>query len=83
MLGFETLPGNTRVRTQNGLVRLDELSGSGPQGLAGPAGPEGPPGSDADTSQFYSNTQTNTWLALTEIILYQPQGLGPCFPTMA
>ena len=32
LVGYNTLPGSTRVRTPNGLVRLDELSGSGPTG---------------------------------------------------
>ena len=38
------MEGSTRVRTPNGLVRLDQLSGSGPQGPAGPAGPAGEDG---------------------------------------
>ena len=62
MLGFETLAGNTRVRTPTGLVRLDQLSGSGPQGPVGPAGPvgaDGAAGADGadgtiDTAQFLS-----------------------------
>ena len=29
---YNTLPGSTRVRTPNGLIRLDGLSGSGPAG---------------------------------------------------
>ena len=56
-LGFNTLAGNTRVRTPSGLVRLDQIS-SGSQGPAGPAGPQGPPGT-VDTSQYYNNTQTD------------------------
>ena len=47
LVGYSTLPGSTRVRTPNGLVRLDQLSGSGPvgpQGPAGPAGVDGPAG---------------------------------------
>ena len=43
---------NTRVRTPNGLVMLDELSGSGPAGPAGPAGPQGETGT-VDTSLYY------------------------------
>ena len=39
MLGFNALPGNTRVRISAGLVRLDQLSGSGPQGPQGETGP--------------------------------------------
>ena len=56
-LGFNTLAGNTRVRTPSGLVRLDQIS-SGSQGPAGPAGPQGPPGT-GDTSQYYTKTQTD------------------------
>ena len=44
LVGYNTLEGSTRVRTPNGLVRLDQLSGSGPQGPAGPAGPAGEDG---------------------------------------
>ena len=54
-LGLLILDGATRAMTQSsGLVRLDSLSGSGPQGPAGPAGPPGEDGEDADTSQFYT-----------------------------
>ena len=56
-LGFNTLAGNTRVRTPTGLVRLDQIS-SGSQGPAGPQGPQGPPGT-VDTSQYYNKTQTD------------------------
>ena len=48
LVGYNTLAGTTRVRTPNGLVRLDalsELSGSGPAGPAGPTEPAGPVGS--------------------------------------
>ena len=47
MIGFDTLPGNTRVRVNGALVRLDQLSGSGPpgpQGATGPQGVQGPTG---------------------------------------
>ena len=41
-LVFNTLPGNTRVRTSAlGLVKLESLSGSGPQGEPGPEGEQG------------------------------------------
>ena len=33
-----------RVRTAEGLRRISELAGDGPQGIAGPAGPQGPQG---------------------------------------
>ena len=49
LVGYNTLAGTTRVRTPNGLVRLDELSGSGPAGPAGPTGPTGPTGSTGPT----------------------------------
>ena len=39
--GLFILDVSARVRTDNGLIRLDELSGSGPQGEPGPAGPQG------------------------------------------
>ena len=45
LVGYNTFAGTTRVRTPNGLVRWDELSGSGPAGPAGPTGPAGPAGS--------------------------------------
>ena len=44
MTGVDTLPGATRVRVNGTLVRLDELSGSGPQGPPGPQGADGPQG---------------------------------------
>ena len=34
-----------RVRTAEGLRRISELAGDGPQGIAGPAGPQGLQGS--------------------------------------
>ena len=47
LVGFNTLPGGTRVRTRRqGLVRLDELSGSGPAGPPGETGPAGAAGAD-------------------------------------
>ena len=39
--GLFILDGSARVRTDTGLIRLDELSGSGPQGEPGPVGPQG------------------------------------------
>ena len=57
--GLFILDGSARVRTDNGLVRLDQLSGSGPQGPPGPEGPTGPAGVDGtvDTSQFYNKSE--------------------------
>ena len=60
MIGTNVLPGNTRVRTPSGLVRLDQLSGSGPQG---PPGEKGDPGEPVDTSLFYTKLQTDFALA--------------------
>ena len=62
LVGFNTLPGNTRVRTQhNGLVRLDELSGSGPQCEQGPLGEKGDQGDPGTiyTSNCYLKLQTD------------------------
>ena len=57
--GLFVLDGSARIRTDNGLVRLDQLSGSGPQGPPGPEGPTGPDGVDGtvDTSQFYNKSE--------------------------
>ena len=44
VLGLTVLGGDTRVRTNGQLIRLDQLSGSGPQGEQGPAGATGPQG---------------------------------------
>ena len=62
-VGFNTLPGSTRVRTPSGLVRLDQLSGSGPHGPAGPTGPQGPA---VDTTLFYTEAQVDGALSLKE-----------------
>ena len=44
VLGLSVLGGDTRVRTNGQLIRLDQLSGSGPAGPQGPAGATGPQG---------------------------------------
>ena len=64
MIG-NVLSGNTRVRTPNGLVRLDELSGSGPQGPPGEQGPQGPQGEPGtvDSSLYYTKGQVDFALA--------------------
>ena len=64
-LGFNTLPGSTRVRTPSGIVRLDELSGSGPQGPQGDKGDKGDQGDagTVDSSLFYTKLQTDFALA--------------------
>ena len=61
LVGFNTLPCNTRIKTSSGLVRLDELSGAGPQGEQGPFGENGDQGDPGtiDTSNFYSKLQTD------------------------
>ena len=48
-LGITVLGGDTRVRTNGQLIRLDQLSGSGPQGETGPAGPTGETGPQGAT----------------------------------
>ena len=63
-VGFNTLPGSTTVRTTTGLVRLDELSGSGPQGPQGPPGEQGAKGDQGDpgtidNSLYYNKTQVD------------------------
>ena len=75
MLGFEVLPRGTRLRTQNGLVRLDQLSGSGPQGPAGPSGPAGPAGT-VYTSQFYTKAQADVLLASKNHLISSTAGSG-------
>ena len=57
------LSGNTRVRTPNGLVRLDELSGSGP---AGPPGEQGPPGI-IDVTNYYNKPQVDFKTATNKV----------------
>ena len=49
MIGFGKLSGATRVRVNGTLVRLDELSGSAPQGEPGPQGPAGATGPQGPT----------------------------------
>ena len=67
LVGFNTLSGNTRVKTSSGLVRLDELSGSGPQGEQGPLGENGDQGDPGtvDTNNFYSKLQTDVAIMAT------------------
>ena len=61
MIGTNVLPGNTRVRTPSGLVRLDQLSGSGPQGPQGPPGEKGDTGDTGtvDSSNYYNKLQVD------------------------
>ena len=47
------------MRTPSGLVRIDQLSGSGPQGPQGPLGETG----TVDTSNFYTKLQVDFALA--------------------
>ena len=83
-VGFNTLAGNTRVRTPQGLVRLDLLSGSGPQGPQGPTGPTGATGANGadgadgtvDTTQFYTKTQADILLAFKQHIISSTSGAG-------
>ena len=46
--GIFVIDGSTFVRTDSGLVRLSELSGSGPQGEQGVQGEQWPPGDKGD-----------------------------------
>ena len=78
-VGFHTLAGNTKVRTANGLVRLDQLSGSGETGPVGPTGTtgaQGPAGADADTSQFYNKSEVDFKLLLKQSLLTTHSGNG-------
>ena len=71
--GLSILGGRaTRVVSTNGLVFLEDLSGSGP---TGPPRPEGPPGT-VDMSQFYTKTQTNGLLAYKQKLLASTSGSG-------
>ena len=63
--GLLILDGNARVRTPSGLVKLQELSGSGPQGPAGPQGPQGEPGV-VDTSLVYTKAEVDGALLFKE-----------------
>ena len=76
--GLFILDGSARVRTDNGLVRLDQLSGSGPQGPPGPEGPTGPDGVDGtvDTSQFYNKSEVDFKLLLKQSLLSTHPGNG-------
>ena len=61
-VGFNTLSGSTRVRTPSGLVRLDQLSGSGPKGDQGDQGESGV----VDYSNIYTKAQVDGALLLKE-----------------
>ena len=68
LTGTTILDGSTRVRVNTDLVRLDELSGSGPEGPSGPIGPQGPPGQDGQdgtvgATNFYNKAQVDFLLA--------------------
>ena len=73
--GLAILDGRTtRVLTStDGLVLLENLSGSGP---VGPVGPPGPPGDPVDTTQFYNKTATNIMLGLKEDNIVTTLGTG-------
>ena len=70
-LGITVLDGNTRIRSNGQLIRLEELASTpgppGPQGEQGPQGPagaQGPSGEDGqdgtvDTSKFYNKAQVD------------------------
>ena len=68
-VGFNTLSGSTRVRTSTyGLVKLEDLSGSGPAGPIGPAGPAGPAGT-VDYSNLYTKAEVDASLLFKENLL--------------
>ena len=50
-LGITVLGGDTRVRSNGQLIRLDQLSGSGPTGPQGEQGPQGIQGPAGATGQ--------------------------------
>ena len=70
--GLLIIDGSTRVRRRNppSLVKLEDLSGSGP------AGPPGPPGDPVDTTQFYNKTAMNIMLGLKEDNIVSTLGTG-------
>ena len=51
VLGLTVLGGDTRVRTNGQLIRLDQLSGTGPAGPQGEQGPQGIQGPAGATGQ--------------------------------
>ena len=67
VLGIKVLGGDTSVRSNGQLIRLDQLSGTGPagpQGEQGPQGIQGEPGRDGadgtvDTTIFYNKAQVD------------------------
>ena len=73
--GLVILDGGIRVRRSDppSLVRLEDLSGSGPQGPQGADGPLGPPGT-VDTSQFYTKAQLDILLAFKTTSYIPPLG---------
>ena len=64
-LGITVLGGDTRVRTNGQLIRLEDLASTpGPPGLKGEQGIQGEPGQDGadgtvDTSNFYNKAQVD------------------------
>ena len=67
VLGIKVLGGDTFVRSNGQLIRLDQLSGTGPAGPQGEQGPQGatgatgPAGQDGtvDTTNFYNKAQVD------------------------
>ena len=66
--GLFILDGNARVRTPSGLVKLQDLNGSGPQGPTRPAGPQRPAGT-VDYSNIYTKAEVHGTLLFNENIL--------------
>ena len=84
-LGLTVLGGDTRVRTNGQLIRLDQLSTTGPAGpqgpigatgATGPAGPAGEDGADGqdgtsiNVSNYYNKQQVNFVFATTPPTIY-------------
>ena len=87
-LGITVLDGNTRVRSNGQLIRLEDLASTpgpvGPVGPAGPAGPIGPAGEDGadgtvDTTNYYNKAQVDFLLLMTtpSIGTYPGAGINP------
>ena len=82
-LGITVLGGDTRVRTNGQLIRLEDLASTpGPPGLQGEKGDQGiqgEPGQDGadgtvDTSNFYNKAQVDFLLLMNTPSMYKSLG---------
>ena len=71
-LGITVLGGDTLVRSNGQLIRLEDLASTpgppgehGIQGIQGIQGPPGEDGADADLSKYYKQQQTDFCCKLT------------------